>query len=104
MAEPAIAPDVKLYADDVPEIIPVTVTRDGAAVDLSYSTITATVSDNGADLAEVNVDMSASMQGRIIITIPGSIYAQIKRYATLRLHEDSVFQSLLMVRRLVKAQ
>src|SRR4051794_25211351 len=102
MAEPAIAPDVKLYADDVPELVPVSVTRGGLPVDLSFSTITATISDNGADIGSADIDMTAAEQGRLVLSIPGTIYAQMKRYATLRLHEGTIFQSLLMIRRLVK--
>src|ERR1044072_3025736 len=102
MAEPAMAPDLKLYQDDVPETFPLVIRREGVAVDLSDSVMTATISDNDVTIGQAQIDASAAADGRVLITVPAGIYSLMKRYATLRFHEATVFQSLLMTRRLVK--
>jgi hypothetical protein len=106
--QPARAPDVNLYPNMVPRSFHVTVRTKASAtatpqvVDLTDSEVTAPVYDDGVEIGSLTVEKDDAANGRVKVTITQAIYDAMKRYATWRFHEGTVFDYPLIEQRLVK--
>jgi hypothetical protein len=100
--KPASYPDLTVYPGDPPVSWKVAVRENGVAVDLTNSTMSAPVTDDGKQVGELQVDPVDLLGGVVQLTLTPEVYAAIGRYSTWRFREDTIFRFPLLQGRIVK--
>jgi hypothetical protein len=100
--DPAQYPDIKMYPGDVPISWLVTLRRQGQGVDVTNSTITALVYDDGVQVGALTVEKTNPGVGEVKLTVTQAVYDAVKRYSTWRLREAPIFSAVMVQGRLDK--
>lgn len=100
--EPAPYPDIDIYPGDVPISWRVTMKREGQPLDVTNSILSAPVTDNGVEVAQLTIEKTGAVNGEVRLTITQEVYDAVQRYSTWRLREDSLLRAAIVQGRLVK--
>jgi hypothetical protein len=92
-----------MYPGDPPISWRVFLKRNGQPLDITDSTISAPVTDDGVLVAHLEVEKTDPEGGEITLTITDTIYAAVKLFSSWRLREEPYFGTSVVRGRLVKA-
>jgi len=96
-------PDTHIYAHELPKRFDVAFANASGGVDLSASTVTVVVKNDGLEIGSLEVDMANASGGVLWLTVDQTIYDAMGRYSTWQLSESPLFGGDVVVQgRLVK--
>ena len=100
---PAQHPDIHIRTADLPLTWRVTIHRNGDALDVTDSTISVRLMDDGSEIGLLDVDNETfGATGKVLVTLSTALFATMKRYSTWQLREAPYFNAIPVQGRLVK--